>query len=146
MIQLVYWEIWEACFESEMMVIIAKAHLAQWKIVQYIGTSPTLASVDAIDEYEHGTITCFLYAQVNCDPTIFRDIGVDWIARETLVIIFIIKNIYILFVKQSENKMTSCLAHYISQSGCIIDILGIYPDCVWVFKRMHFVKIKMFGP
>ena len=130
MIQLVYQEIWEASFESETVVIIAKAHLAQRKIVQYIGTSVSPTSVGVTGGYEHKTITCFLCAQVNCDPTIFRDIGVDWIARETLVIIFIIKNIYILFVKQSENKMTSCLAHYISQSGCIIDILGIYPDCV----------------
>ena len=41
MIQLMYWEMWKAGFKSEMVVIIAKAHLAQRKrkIVQYIGTS-----------------------------------------------------------------------------------------------------------
>ena len=30
------------------------------------------------------------------------------------------KNIYILFVKQSENKMISYLGHFSFQSGCII--------------------------
>ena len=41
MIQLMYWEMWEAGFESGTVVIISKAHLAQRKrkIVQYIGTS-----------------------------------------------------------------------------------------------------------
>ena len=132
MIQLVYREIWKASFESETVVIIAKAHLAQRKIVQYVGTSVSPASVGVTDGYEHGTITCFLRAQVNCDATIFKIVGVDWIALKTFVIIFIVKNIYIQFVKQSENRMTSYLVHFISQSGCIISS-GICPDCFWEF-------------
>ena len=39
MIQLVYWEIRKARFESEAVVIITKAHIAQRKIVQYMGKS-----------------------------------------------------------------------------------------------------------
>ena len=92
----------------------------------------TSASVSVTDGYEHGSITCFLCAQVNCDATIFKIVGVDWIALETFVIIFIVKNISIQFVKRSENRMTSYLAHFISQSGCIIS-LGNCPDCVWEF-------------
>ena len=129
MIQLVYREIWEASFESETIVIIAKAHLAQQKIVQYIGTSVSPTSIGVTDGYEHGTITCFLCAQVNCDATIFKIVGVDWIALGTFIIIFIVKNIYILFVKRSKNRMTSYLTHFISQSGCIIS-LGNCPDYV----------------
>ena len=129
MIQLVYQEIWEASFESETVVIIAKAHLAQRKIVQYIGTSVSPTSVGVTGGYEHKTITCFLCAQVNCDATIFKIVGVDWIDLETFIIIFIVKNIYIQFVKRSENKMTYYLAHFISQSGCIIRS-GNCPDCV----------------
>ena len=62
------------------------------------GTSVPPTSVGA-DGYEQCSITGFLCAQVNCDFTIFSDVGVDWIARETSVIVFIIKNIYILSVK-----------------------------------------------
>ena len=36
MIQLVYWKIWKARFKFETVVIIAKAHISQRKIVQYI--------------------------------------------------------------------------------------------------------------
>ena len=120
------WEIWEASFESQTVVIIARAHLAQRKVVQFMGSSVRPTSVGVTDGYEHCTITGFLCAQVNCDATTFRDVGVVWMVREVFVIIFIVKNIYILFVKQSENKAASCLARlFVSQSDCIVSSGGL---------------------
>ena len=128
MIQLVYWEIWETCFESEMVEIIAKTHSTQRKIVQYTGTSVSLNSVEITDWYEYGTIACLLRAHINCDVTIFRIVGVDWIDRKIFVIILIVENFYILFFNQFENKMTSYLLYSISQLGCIT-----CPGCASVF-------------
>ena len=94
-------------------------------------SSPT--SVGVTDGYEHWSITEFLCAQVNCDSTIFSDVGVDWIARETFVIIFIIKNIYIPSVKQSENKTAICLARFLFHNQVVVVSLGVCPDCVLMF-------------
>ena len=85
------------------------------------------------DGYEQCSITGFLCAQVNCDSTIFSDVGVDWIARETFVIIFIIKNIYILSVKQSENKAAICLARFLFHNQVVVVNLGVCLSCVPVF-------------
>ena len=78
---------------------------------------------------------------INCDATIFRNVSVDWIARETIVIIFIVANINILFVKQAENKMTSYLAHFNSKSGCIVSS-DICDDCDSVFLMNAFCQQK----
>ena len=67
--------------------------------------SVPLASVGVTDGYEHGTITCFLCAR---SRLLVSSGMLNW---ETFVIIFIVKKIYIQFVMQSENKMTSYLAH-----------------------------------
>ena len=66
-------------------------------------------SVGVTDGYEHWSITGFLSAQVNCDSTIFSDVGVDWIARETFVIMFMIKN---------NLKTKRLFSIFVSQSGC----------------------------
>ena len=97
------------------------------------GASVPPTSVGVTDGYEHWSITGFLCAQVNCDSTIFSDVGVDWIARETFVIIFNIKNIYILSVKQSENKTAICLARFLFHNQVVVVSLGVCPDCVLKF-------------
>ena len=113
MISMVSWKIWEARIIAGTVVNVARAHLSQRKIVQ--GS-------------EHWTITGFLCAKVNCDAAFFRDVGVIWIVRDSIVIIFSVKNILnIQLVKRSGNNAANCLAWLIVfQPGCI-DSRGFVP-------------------
>ena len=68
----------------------------------------TPLSVDVTDSSEHWA-TDDAFVKVNCDATCFRT-GVGWIARDVIVILFRLKNLNILCIKRSENKMAICLA------------------------------------
>ena len=100
-------------------------------------------SVSVTDVHEHLAIIGFLCTQVNCVILLFQDVGDDRIVRETIVIIFIIKNIYILSINQSENKAGICLARILIYNKVIVVSLGVCPDCFQYFilnKILLFVK------
>ena len=71
--------------------------------------------------------------QINCDSIIIRDVGVGRIVRETIVIIFIYKNIYILSIKQSQNRAAICLTRFLFHNQVVVVRLGICLGYVPVF-------------
>lgn len=150
-------DLWSCCFKDDFYGVLGDLGnpLRIWnsgycesspcttKDCSIYGSSIPPTSIDVIDGYEHWAITGFLRAQVNYDSTIFENVGVDWIARVTFVIIFIFKNIYILFAKQSENKAAICLARFLFHNQVVVDSLGVCPAGFYllqVCKITFFVK------
>lgn len=112
------------------MVNITKAHISQRKIVQPIRAYVPPTSAGETDGYERWTITDFLCAKVDCGTVDFRKIDIVWIAWETFVIIFSVKNIYIQFVKRSGNNAAICLVRlFIFQPGRIVSWKFVLTEC-----------------
>lgn len=74
--------------------------------------------------------------KVNCYIIDVND-SVGWIFNEIIVIFFNLKDIFILYVKWSVNKIIIYLVHLFVSQPHYIASLGVCPGWVQLFNKMH---------
>ena len=94
------------------------------KICSFLGIFVALISIDITYSSERRIIDG-VYENVNLCATSFRTDG--WIAQVVIVIFFKLKNLNILYVKQSESTTVIYLVHSLFHNQIVVDSFEICP-------------------